>query len=117
MKIEVNEKQMEVIEKALDFYSRIMCAQFEEIDRVFRHEGKLASEYSMEVVSAILRRELFPNLPPKASISIMSNDISEKAKIAYDLYQVVRNSLVPENKSISVSEPLRVSKEPLPRIQ
>lgn len=93
MNIEISDQEKEVIIKALDLYSRLLCGQFEELSLMYRH-GKLVPVEKMDFKKMEkiddhiygLKRLLFPELPANGCHSIMSEEAPEKAKVAYAIY-------------------------------
>jgi hypothetical protein len=129
----INEKQADVLVKALDAYSRIHLFQLEDVANVLKwHNRKVydldEKEIPIENLSGLtdalldLKAE-FLNCPRNASHGIYSQKISELARISYDLQQVIRYSLWcndPEKEkhrhTVCSNEPIRASKEPLSKM-
>ena len=121
--LKLNEAQMRVIEKALDFYSRILCGQIEEVDRVLMYDARQVSHRScLYWHLEDFKKAAFPELGVHTSYAIGSPETPEGAKIAYDIQQVVRHVLAwdihPEGGIlVSFQEPEQLSKEPLPKAE
>ena len=117
--IELSEKQLDTIERALDLYGRILCGQIEEIHRVIQHadfsRSIMASNENRALVESainILKQSLFPEIYP-ASYSICNDEkLPSTAAIAYDIYQVFRKLHEKEQKIFKTSK-----KEVLPIIE
>lgn len=121
-KLTINENQAKTISFALDFYSRIAAGQFEEIvDRFYWRNVKDNDELNKAT-------ELFTDLKClltglQRNQPNMGFNISEEAKIAYDLHQVIRHRLAKDNPdehhkySVDFDTPRKISKEALAEIE
>jgi hypothetical protein len=96
--IELNEKQMQVLQDALDFYERVLgLGQLEEIENHWRHDVKFPDP-EFQSKSDGLRFSLYAakaagwNLSPNSSRGIRSPDVPERFRIAYDMTQVLRKA-------------------------
>jgi len=121
--LELNGKQAACIRQALDLYGRILCGQVKTVREPF-----LGKDYDYEKVDALLaglKTELFPELQTNASYGIFNQDADERAKVSWDILQVIRNRLAwdracnPSKRNwkgmmgVSYDDPLLSSKEPI----
>lgn len=119
--IELNEKQVNYLIKALDLYTRIGLGQFEEILNWEFQWNKLSYEFSTEIRQRLdFIKCLLTGLPSSASRGIFGSDTPEGCKIAYDIQQVVRHCVAWNNKpegdwTVDFREPMNASQEPLPQ--
>lgn len=125
MKIVYTEEEMNRILKALDIYSRIWMGQYDSLLTNLRFYGDYnkIDEHKEEIIVYLMRirSKLLPafNYPFSASYGIFSEDIDNRAAIAYNMKQVFRYKLSyfkNPNGGIGVSfrEPLRAEKDPYP---
>lgn len=129
----INEKQVEALLKALDLFSRIGTAEFEEILRHPQWNSKIFTDTGVNAhcnygdkyyqCSDLLKtaKTLLTGLHRDASYSIAASEVDEDSKITYDIYQVIRNRLAwdrnPEGGvTVDFHKPLEFSEEPLPEI-
>lgn len=120
----LNEHQAYVIKEALDLFSRIHMGQLDTVADVF---VAYAQERGFDTLS-FLRDEL-DNLSPiwtglhkHAYHGIHSPKISDKARVAWDLQQVIRHRLAWDREPkggiyVDFDTPMRSSAEPLASIQ
>jgi len=101
-KIEITEKQKEVIERALDTYIRLMIGQ---IDAVVGDNFRELSWEDRRFIHETARQFLFNEYPPNGGPGIGHPDTNIKAKIAYEVSEVLKNK-----------SPLELSGEPFPTI-
>ena len=125
--IELTEGQVRVVNNALDLYSRIWMGQIEEpfsILRLFtgRYPKTRDDERSVREALETLKRVFFPELSQNAYHGIFSPETDEQAKIAWEIYQALRNKLAwtnyPEGGfTVDFNEPVKVSeKETIPEV-
>lgn len=124
----INEKQAETILKALDLFSRIGTAEFEEIlkhpqwdNKRFTDTNAYLCKYDQCKILLKMAKALLTGLHEDASYGIPAPETDEDSKIAYDTYQVIRNWLAwyknPEGGSgVDFHEPLKFSNESLPEM-
>ena len=109
--LKITEKQAEALKEACEFISRIRVGQFGEIHGVCFPEVYRTPEVEQVLADLDL---IFP-----------SQGKTEKADIAWDLYQVIRHRLTwdkdPDGKDrswrVDYDEPLQMSPEPLAKIK
>jgi hypothetical protein len=125
--ITVDEEQLKVINSALDFYSRVMTGQLEEIidpvnsplrDRLIKIDDREDFELCIEK----MKGKVFPEAPIHGSLGIGNVNTKEEAKMAYDMYQVFRHKIAWTNKpqggiQVDFDNPLKFSHHKLPTIQ
>jgi hypothetical protein len=100
--IEVTEKQKEVIERALDTYVRLMIGQ---VDIAVGDNFRELSWDEKRIIHETARQFLFNKYPPNGGPGIGHPDTDIKAKIAYEVSDVLKNKT-----------PLELSGEPFPII-
>ena len=124
--LNLNGHQAEVLVRALDLYSRIGIAQFEEILDVYDRHNKRSLTPVAQTMAA--RRALveakmsMTGYGPNAGHSIMSPDVNDEFRVAYDIQQVVRHRLAwardPRGSlRVDFDTPHQTSTEPLPGVQ
>ncbi len=105
-KLTLNENQIKVVLTALDFYSRISAGQLEFIK-------EFISDSAKEETLAKLQKEMFPDLTGlNHSYGIAGKQISEEAKISYDIYKKMMFVFNPVG--VYAYEPYALSKQGLP---
>jgi len=110
-------KDLEIFSICLDFYSRIFIGQFNEMRHLFY---KSENQDDIEIFLLQLRNAIFPDLNCGfyGSYGITNSEVHINAKIAYEMYKVIRKQIwiergcTPEYCTDSY-DPLRLSKEPL----
>lgn len=113
--IEVDEEQAKVIINSLELMARISMGQFEGVYITLWLNGS-GVKNSQEVREMLkqLKRIIFPDLSETSYYGILSKEASEPAKIAWDMYQVIRNKMSwakhPEGgHTVDFNEPMKVS--------
>ena len=98
IKVEISEEQLETVNKALDLYSRVLCGQTEEVQRVIERTD-FGKSYTKDqrnqawIATDMLKRSLFSETYP-ASFGITSEGkLAEQAALAYDILQVIKKFL------------------------
>lgn len=116
-KLKISKRQAGVINSALDIYSRLLCGQIGELNVLFRDKIMNGGINQKELgdTCTVVKKVIFPNLHPDVSYGIYSDEAPEQAKVAYDLYQVIRNYLAWEMRSaggyaVDFHEPLKCAK-------
>ncbi len=123
--LDINEEQAEVLCKALDLFSRIGCGQFE---RILGHptiKKSLLQKENAQVarrVSASLLDTAKQILTGHGTGSSTSITVADKPnRVAYDIFQVIRNRLAIDNDEHELSvhrhEPQKWSEQSLPVIK
>lgn len=99
--ISVAEDHIDVITRALDLFSRIGTAQFEEVLKhpqwddkrfIFPKNNYIHDYNTCKELLRIIKRFL-TGLPTNASYGISTPEVDERSKIAFDLLQVIRHRL------------------------
>ena len=102
----LNENQIKVVLTALDFFSRISAGQLNMIKEVISDSAK-------EKTLAKLQKEMFPYLTGlNHSFGIGGKQISEEAKISYDIYKKMMWVFNPVG--VYGFKPMALSKQGLP---
>lgn len=115
--LNINKTQAKTISHALDFFSRIVGAKFDVILESISWEKRDNLEKVSEMLLDI--KQLLTNLSRNATYGI--GKVSEEAKIAYDLHQVIRHQLAWDEKpegdiTIDFDTPRKVSQQDLATI-
>ena len=126
--LKLNDKQASVVSRALDIYSRLLMGQ---IDNVL-HEFPNLSYDERRHLHKIVRQYVFSELDESAYYGICSEQTDEKAKVAWDVQQVIRQALSwdslgkdpkkdrrdwNEMMGVSFDDPFVTSLEPLAEIE
>ena len=121
-KLELNKKQLEVVQQALEFYSRFAAGQLDYFPPAI--EGYLLTKWRGDEFSKrrirwekglmVAKNAMF-DLVPNAHMSIGSDELIEEAKIAYDIYRPILEKFAMEEGykgwSVYKSPGLSYSKE------
>lgn len=118
--LSMTDEQAKVVERALEFYTRIRNGQFKELLWELRDLRPFDStnQWDMESLAFMLRGLLFPELGRDRGASYgVGHD--HKADVAWDVYQTVRHTRSwhehPEGGiGVNFDTPLHTSSEPLP---
>ena len=115
--LEVTENQLKTLSLALDIFSRLESGQFERCFSVipWKQKDKMA-----EANELLNRLQLLLTGMNRGNLGI--GQVSEKAKVAYDLHQVVRHYIAWANEprggeTVDFWNPLQMSHEPLAKIK
>ena len=128
--LKINKKQLKVISKALDIYSRIGIGQVDEIlwhpsvakKMWVKNNNLTENKINHKLVRKMLDdiKKIVWNYDPNTYGGISMAE--EDDKVAYDLYQVIRHKLAWEEKpeggiTVNFHEPMKWSKEELAKIK
>jgi len=130
--LEVTERQAQTLVIALDLWARLGSGDFAallghpDISRRLTTDTGITTEEVRRVLQH-LAGAVF-NLPAGASHSILSKDIHDSNRIAFDLMQAIRHRLAwsragnpphrtTEMMSIAYDLPMQTGKDPLPLVQ
>lgn len=122
MKIELSDKQADVLIAALDLYSRIHLGQFEEVANVARmyDVSRLNGDYEAhnEFDDAIREAKTILGFCRNGSYGIFNERVNDVARVAWDMQQVIRHYLAwkrnPEGGfTVNFDTPHRSGKEDL----
>ena len=91
--LELNEKQIELIMKSLDFYSRIQMGQISELVNPFVLPLPDANYDNVEELISKLKKTMFPNLELDSYYAIKSNHIPDSTRQMIDIMEVIRYNL------------------------
>ena len=94
--LKLTEKQAEVVVAALDLYSRILIGQTEEVERVYRWlPGDRLSLKKLQTAKHLLDdvKHVLWGFLPGSSYGIHHPDVHDDARKAFDLQQVIRNTI------------------------
>lgn len=132
-KLTITEHQASVINRALDFYSRMLIGQVREIKNVYKMErnfNDLPDHDQADEAIEKVRELYFPGHPSNGSFGIYSPEVPDSARIAWDIQQVIRHRIAwrragdPSERDwstmtgVTYDEPMKSSsKEDLPKIE
>ncbi len=91
--IEANESQLELIMKALDFYSRIQMGQVSELTNPYSIPLSEADYSEVETKLIELKKSMFPSLEAKTFYSIKSKNLPDNIRQSVDILDVIRHRL------------------------
>lgn len=133
--LKLNERQLGVLQNALELFSRIGMGQFSQVKWTLLMSSSNA-EHKMSVEQSNLLEDMLtqaqicytPERHPGAYWSISSKEIGDCFRVAWDIQQVVRHRLSwdrlkrekgPNAKrgiTVDFDEPIKYGAEPLPEI-
>ena len=137
----LTERQMQALSEACDLYSRLAMGQLDDLKHVlplakFDEIDWSGFHEDMAKVEALLRTHYSHELrAPNSFFGIASEQVSEQAKAACDLHQVVRHRLAwdraydegvikpgdsrkwPEMMQVSFDDPMGHAKDDLPTVK
>lgn len=97
MKIELTDKQADILVAALDLYSRIHLGQFEEVANIARMYdiSKFHNEYDAhnDFDDAIREAKGILGFDRNASWGIFNDKVNDLARVSWDMQQVIRHHL------------------------
>ena len=116
----LTEEQADILLMALDTYNRLMMGQFNAVSDLFP-----ARDFDRGKAAAALqaaRQAVMPELDPRGYHGIESREIPDRARIAFDVEQVLRHALSwhrhPEGGiTVNFDKPYWTSPEPRPRVE
>ena len=126
LQITLSEKQLERMEKALDFYSRVLCGQLEEVSRVIQFADftrpiltNSEEHASVRAATETLKYRLFPEIYPAAFSVCNTERLPSIAAITYDISQCIRKLRedMKDKTSKKDKDVFKTSKEELPIIK
>lgn len=114
-KLELTENQLHLLLRALDFYSRVSCGQFEEITRLESIESYLEEKYQKDWGAIGGKRELgesflhdaknnLTDLGPHASWGIHNEKVAKEALPIYEMKKTIDHHLWLERDKTSEFE-------------
>lgn len=122
--IECNEKQAQIIQRALDLYTRIIMGQFDEVDKIHRWDcGNLDVNIDeLKTACRILHDIYLPELHYGSYHGIYSPDLHDNAKVSYDIHQMLRYKIswhkFPEGGiTVDFDSPMPASKEEFIKVE
>lgn len=114
--LELSDPQAEVIQSALDLWSRFSCGELTallnhpEVRRRLTTDQGVTTEDVRRLLES-LKTAVF-GLHANAYYGIRSDDVEENGRIAFDLMQVIHHHLVPATRDV-----MQTSTESLPTIR
>ena len=125
--LEIEEDQANAMMTALEVYSRLCCGQLHILDSIAITD-EMPRRDQIEPVLKDLKSLLFPKLVSNSFYGIHGKDTPELAKIAWDIYQVIRHRLSwykvgdpaerdwSKMRGVNYDEPFSAAKIKLPKI-
>lgn len=116
--IELSETQADVVRVALESYSRMLIGQLDYALEPIRWKTK--SDWYQDVMPVLDEvKHLIFELAPNASYGIYSTEVSDNARVAWDIQQVIRNKMSwhsnPKGSmTVNFDRPMKSSQEELP---
>ena len=119
----VTDKQALVIMDAVELLARVHMGQMESVVSEVASPTQAAD--ARDCADA-LKLAIYPELSPTAYYGIVSPELRKEARIAWDIFQVVRQRLAldalepgerPNRMLVIYDDPLHASKEPLARME
>jgi len=123
MKLIINDDQAKIIIEALDTYSRAKCGQIKNALQYAILKDHVPTHEEQQIVENFVLTFYFPDLKYNESYGIRSQEVSDNARVAYDILQVIRHNLAWKKKpkggfGVSFDKPLKTSSEiELPTIE
>jgi hypothetical protein len=107
----VDETQAQVIQQALDLYSRIGIGQLEEVAnhlRFYDHTSLNAPDHyerlELGKKTMDLAKEIIFKLPPNASFGIYSDKVPDRYRVSWDIMRVIRHQFYNDRKAENPEE-------------
>lgn len=116
IKLTLTEAQAEIVQNALDLYSRVGCGQFEEVERVY---NGFFRNRNAEIEHHLRNAKCAAGHPKNGSFGIHNSEVPDKFRQAWDICQVVRNKTAWARNpaggiQVQFDDPHRTGSEPLP---
>ena len=130
--ITMNENQAYVVKNLLEFSSRMIVGQFDELDALFSsftknkfwQDDRRRADLKMHMQAA--RQDIYPELHPSSYLGIGGAETPEIAKVAWDVFKTIDHALAynkyPEGKypgfpkTVNFDAVKAKSQEPLPAV-
>lgn len=114
-RLSIDLEQAIVIEKATELLARLLMGQLDEVAYLF--EGKLSTEHTQELKKKLKELE---QIVKRRSIN--SKDVSDDARVSFDVYQVLRHQLMCDRHpgrtpQIGFDSPQPTASCPLPTVE
>lgn len=115
--VELNSEQLELVMKALDFYSRIQMGQVSELTNPFVIQLPNADYSNVDDQLLSLKKSMFPELDAKTFYSIKTKKIPDTIRQTVDILDVMRHKLAWDNTTeekptgIKYNKPIHWSNE------
>lgn len=123
IKMTLSKEQVLAIKKALNLYSRVLCGQIEEVTRViertdFSRNYTTGQREQARAGADLIKQAMFPEIYPATYGISSEGKLTEKAAIAYDIYQVVQKFAIEFILNSGTVKPdiLKTSKEDMATI-
>lgn len=122
---DLTEAEASFVDQALDAYSRLISGQTQPVERLLRHriDPEFFDRKTVRAHVESLKRAFVPKLierhrSPHVNHGIHSDNVSDDARIAYDVHQVLRQAIAflerPEGGiEVSFDSPVQFGEEPL----
>lgn len=130
--ITMNENQAYVVKNLLEFSTRMLIGQFEELDALFTHQTKNTfwrddrRRADLKVHMQAARQDIYPELHPGSYLGIGGAETPEIAKVAWDVFKTIDHALAYNKhpggkypgfpKTVNFDAVRGKSQEPLPAV-
>lgn len=116
----LTEEQAYTLWEALETYNRLMMGQFNAVTDLFPARDFDRGKAAAALLEA--RQTVMPELDPRGYHGIESREVRDRARIAFDVEQVLRHALSwhqhPEGGiTVNFDKPYWTSPEPRPRVE
>jgi len=91
--LELDEDQLKLISKALDFYARIQTGQISELVNPYMVTLPNANYADVDEKIKELKLAMFPDLPEESHFSLRSKYIPDDVRQILDIFEVIRFNL------------------------
>jgi hypothetical protein len=91
--IELSQEHIQPLLQALDTFTRLKMGQFNTVFEVFPE----LSWDDKELIHRLIRQVIFKDMHLNASLGVFSPELSQDAKISFDIYQVIRHARAWDN--------------------
>jgi len=116
--LEASDKQLEILVKALDFYSRIQMGQVSELTNPYVIPLPDADYSDVETKVFDLKKTMFPDLDSKSYYSLNSKRLPDTVRQAVDLMETINYKISEPVEGIQSTKPFHWSSEmDLPKIK
>jgi hypothetical protein len=113
--IHLNEEQVRIISRACELFARVHTGQLTPIAEEFFHK---TTPILHSLQDGLRRLEpLITGMPPHASLGLTNPEVPDKARVAYDIHQVIRYIISWDNNpdggiTVNFDRPFKTSDQP-----
>ena len=109
--LEASDKQLELIVRALDFYSRVQMGQVSELTNPYAIPLPDADYSDVETKVSDLKKTMFPDLDEKSYYSLKSKKLPDTVRQAVDLMETINYEMTDQVEGIKSNKPFHWSSE------